>query len=307
MLEIVDDDQHLAIADRSPEVAFRAEDTGDRRRNECGLAQRGEVDPEDARPERAHELRRGLERQAGLARAPGTGEGQETRATPQPRGDVLRLAAASEACVRGPGKVRVRDRPQWRERQGSDLEDTNRLLEVLQAVFAEVPDRRQVLVGQLAARRCREEDLPAVGGRGDARAEMDVRTDVALRRQVCGARMDAHPDPHPCRGKRGLPFPGGPDGARGGRERDEERIALGVHLHAGVAIEGLPQGPPVLREGFGVGDGPQLAQEARRTLDIGEQERHAAGGKLAHDGDDRTERSSALADRAGETCGRSGG
>ena len=66
----------------------------------------------------------------------------------------------------------------------------------------------------------------------------------------------------------------------GPRERDEEGVALRVHLDAVVPREGVADRAPVLGEEIGVGR-PVLLQQARRPLDVGEEERHRAGGQRA--------------------------
>jgi hypothetical protein len=65
------------------------------------------------------------------------------------------------------------------------------------------------------------------------------------------------------------------------RERDEERVALRVHLDAFVAREREPDRAVMLGEHLGV-PVAELAQESRRALDVREEERHGPGGQVAH-------------------------
>ena len=67
------------------------------------------------------------------------------------------------------------------------------------------------------------------------------------------------------------------------RERDEERVALRVHLEAAVPREGVTQHPPVLRQHLRVGV-PELVQQPRRALDVGEKESDGSGRPLGHAG-----------------------
>ena len=63
-------------------------------------------------------------------------------------------------------------------------------------------------------------------------------------------------------------------------ERQEERVALGVDLDAAVAGERVAQHAPMLRQRLGVALPTQVVEQARRTLDVGEEERDGAGGEL---------------------------
>ena len=69
LLEVVEQEEHLPLADVLGEPVLRAERLRDRLRHERGLAEGGEPDPEDTRLVRRDELRRGLESEPGLARA----------------------------------------------------------------------------------------------------------------------------------------------------------------------------------------------------------------------------------------------
>ena len=65
------------------------------------------------------------------------------------------------------------------------------------------------------------------------------------------------------------------------RERDEERVALGVDLATVVLVERRAQHALVLAKHLGVA-APQPRQQPRRTLDVAEQERDGAAWKLRH-------------------------
>ena len=66
-----------------------------------------------------------------------------------------------------------------------------------------------------------------------------------------------------------------------GREPDEERVALRIHLDAVMARASFAEHTTMFRERLRVGPGPKLVQQLRRPLDVREQERDGAGGKVA--------------------------
>ena len=69
LLEVVEQEQQLALADVLGEAVLGAERLRDRLGDERRVAERGEPDPEDARLVLGHELGGGLEREPRLARA----------------------------------------------------------------------------------------------------------------------------------------------------------------------------------------------------------------------------------------------
>ena len=80
---------------------------------------------------------------------------------------------------------------------------------------------------------------------------------------------------------RRLSVAGGGDRVRCARERDEERVALRVHLDAAVPRKRLPQHTAMLAQQCRV-PFAMLVQQPRQALDIGEEERHGSAGKIAH-------------------------
>ena len=68
------------------------------------------------------------------------------------------------------------------------------------------------------------------------------------------------------------------DGVARAREREEEGVALRVDLDAAVLREALAHQPPVVGEDVGVAVA-ELLQQARRALDVGEDEGDGAAGK----------------------------
>jgi hypothetical protein len=147
--------------------------------------------------------------------------------------------------------------------------ERGRALEILQPVRAEVAQR--IAVEQGCGRRGHQ-DLAAVCECGDPHATMDVDPDVALagERGRPGMEPDAHADrplrqrreARACRVSR----------AGGGRERDEEGVALRVDLDAIRGAERLAQQQSVLGQRVRVSVGPERLEQAGRALDVGEQE-----------------------------------
>ena len=66
------------------------------------------------------------------------------------------------------------------------------------------------------------------------------------------------------------------------RERVEERVPLRVDLHPAARTKGVAQEPAMVREHIHVAVAERV-QQARRALDIREQQRHGAGRKIAAD------------------------
>ena len=64
-------------------------------------------------------------------------------------------------------------------------------------------------------------------------------------------------------------------------EGDEEGVALGIDLVAAVRFEGRPQQALMLREHLSI-PLPQLLDESRRPLDVGEEEGDRAARKVGH-------------------------
>ena len=67
-----------------------------------------------------------------------------------------------------------------------------------------------------------------------------------------------------------------------GCERNKERIALRVDLVPGMPLKRLPKNPPMEVERLQVALRPELLQQPRRPLDVGEQHRHCSSRLLCH-------------------------
>ena len=170
LLEVVDEEQELALADVLGEAVAGAHGPGDRLADERRVAERGEADPDGAGAEVGDERGAGLERQAGLPGAAGAGQREEPRAAGDPREHRLELLLPADEGARRPREVRARERLERREGAVAQLEERDRRGDVLQPVLAELEER----LGDEGGGRRGDEDLPAVAGGGDARGDVDV-------------------------------------------------------------------------------------------------------------------------------------
>ncbi len=127
-----------------------------------------------------------------------------------------------------------------------------------------------------APRRLGDDDLAAVRGGCDPRRAVHVHADVAVRRHERLTGVDTHSDPDRPTFELPLRIARGGGGVGRSRKGDEEGITLGVDLDAVVSPEGLADRTPVLVQETRVG-GAVLLKQARRPLDVGEEERDRAG------------------------------
>ena len=116
-------------------------------------------------------------------------------------------------------------------------------------------------VGEQRSCRRRDDDLPTVSARRDARGVMDVDADVSLvgYERLTGVEPDPYAHRRCC--KRGLPVQGGCRRVAGRTEHEEERVSLGVDLDPAVERERVAKQTPVLGEELGV-PGSVRAQKA---------------------------------------------
>ena len=107
LLQVVEEQQELALADVLPEPVLGAEGLGDLVRHECRVADRREADPENPRLELRNERRRRLEREPGLARATGPSQRQQSGAVLQQQSDLADLLLPTDERAGRPRQVRV--------------------------------------------------------------------------------------------------------------------------------------------------------------------------------------------------------
>ena len=135
--------------ERGARPARQPERRGDLGADELGVGDRVERHEEGAAGEPRRDLGRDLDRQAGLARAAGPGQRQQATGRHE-MGDLLHLRTSHERRDLG-GQARPDrlERPKRREllpqALARELEDPDRLRQVLQAVLAEVGRARPPL------------------------------------------------------------------------------------------------------------------------------------------------------------------
>jgi hypothetical protein len=166
-----------------------------------------------------------------------------------------------------------------------ELEEPLRLGQVLESMRPEIA-HRDGAVGDERLRPLGEDHLAAVRGRGYSRAPVDVDPDVVVAGDERISGVQAHANAHiavgpAVRGQSALPLLRRRERLRRIREGNEEAIALRIDLDASVSLEALSEQTPVIRQSLGVSVAERL-QEARRPLDVGEEEGNAARRKFGH-------------------------
>ncbi len=128
-------------------------------------------------------------------------------------------------------------------------------------------------------------------GRADARGAVDLGRGVAARGgpRLTGVKAHAHSGPDRSladaevgpmgEAQCGLHFDGGRGRSGGVVEDDEEGVAFGLDLGAPAASEDFPDERPVPVQHDPVRLGAEPRGEAGGPFDVGEHERHLAGGK----------------------------
>jgi hypothetical protein len=128
--------------------------------------------------------------------------------------------------------------------------------------------------------------LSAVAQRSDPGGAVDVDSNVAVvsdERLTC---VQAHADANRAIGQCvSCPCSSG-NGVRCSRERNKERVALGIHFDAAGGSERLAQHPPMLGEHVRVAF-TELVQQARRTFHVREEKGDGSCGKVTHSLKDR--------------------
>ena len=117
-------------------------------------------------------------------------------------------------------------------------------------------------------------------GRGDARRAMDVAADVALLGEQGRAGVQSDPHLDLPRAEHRSDRTRRSERTRRGAEREEEGVALSVHLDPAVPRAGLADHSPVLGQCLRVGLAAEFVQELRRPLNVSEEEGDGAGRKV---------------------------
>ena len=219
----------------------------DRLGDERRVAKRGEADPEDAGLERGHQRPRHLDSEPRLSGPARADQGDEPGAGLDVRAHLLELALPADEGARGAGEVRVRDRPErrerfvpsWKTRTGRSNPASRCSPRSVSSTSSASP-----AVG------AREDDLASVRRGRHPRREVHVGADVALLGQerlpdVESRRTRIGPAERVRQLLRG--------GDRRGRvgEGEEESVALGVHLDAVMARAGRTDQATMLRQRLG--------------------------------------------------------
>ena len=160
-----------------------------------------------------------------------------------------------------------------------------------------------LLVLEQGLRRLRDEDLSAVPGGADPGCAVNGESGVApvVGDRLTGVQTHSHLDLDALRPgvreERELALDGREHSLARARERNEERVALRIHLVAVVSVERISQQLPVVRQNCGI-PLAQLLDEPRRPLDVGEEEGDCAARHVRH------AESLTLRPRTGKTRGR---
>jgi hypothetical protein len=244
-----------------------------------GIAKRRELRPDHPAFVLGDERASGLDREAGLPGPARPGQCEQAGAGRDARVNVGELSLPPDERARRQREVRARDRHERRETHAPDLEDPHGLLDVFEAVLAELHEPT------LDERGCRlgEQDLSAVARGGDPRGEVDVLAHVARLCDERRPRVRAHSHPDRAGRERRRDLLGRLDCAVRRREREEERVALRVDLHPVLRLAGAAHDTPVRLERLRVALVAELAQQPRRALDVREEKRDGPARKvLAH-------------------------
>ena len=260
LLQVVEQEQQLPLADVVGEAVFRAEGLPDRFEDKCRVTQHRKADPEHAGLELSDQLRSRLDREPRLARPARPAQRDEPMPAHQLR-HLSRLPLTPDVRGRRPRQVRIGDRLEGWEALLAELEDRHRLGEVLQPMLAEV--------GHAAVQqrpRCRrQQHLPTVPRGRDPRTEMDVLADVTFPRQKRLAGVQPHSDPDQTGLERQIRRRHSSDCRPRIGEHVEERITLRVHLDAVLGGENRTKHPPMLCQRLRVRLRPELAAAAPST------------------------------------------
>ncbi len=177
-----------------------------------------------------------------------------------------------------------------RQPVGAGLVETDRPVKVLEPLLAEVAQEDVqvlLLVLEQGLRRLRYQDLPAVTRRADPGGAVDREARVPVAGCHRLARVQSHPDLDlhalgpGMRRKRELALDRSEHGVASARERDEERVPLGVDLVPAVSVEGGTQQSLVVGQDCAVAF-TQLLDESRRPFDVGEEEGDGSARHLGH-------------------------
>src|SRR5438093_1096408 len=136
LLEVVEQQKQFSLRDVAGQVVLGPKRLRNRLGDEGCVAERSQAGPEDARLEVWQQLRRGLDRQPGLAGASGPGEGEQTGAVPNQRQDLGDLAFPADERAGRARQIRARNGLQRRETRLAELEQRDRFVKVFQPMLS---------------------------------------------------------------------------------------------------------------------------------------------------------------------------
>ena len=271
LLEVVEQQQQPTLTDVRGKFILGAERMRDRLDDKRRSAQCRQPDPEDAGLVVRDERPCRLQRQARLTRPTGTGQRHQASATLDPGEQLSQLAVPTDERARRPRQVRVGNRLERRKPLLAELEDRDRLGNVLEPMLAQIEQP----VGSNEGRRHRRQDhLPPMRRSCDPCRAVHLKPHIARLTESHLARVHTHPDSQPERRQRHLCLTRRRQRIGGSGKCDEKRVPSRVHLDAPMRRPRHPRHPMVPRQQFPIGLRPELVQQSRRALDIGEQERH---------------------------------
>jgi hypothetical protein len=255
----------------------------DRREQQCRFVDRLERDEPHAVREQLDSFRRGVKREAGLARTPRPRERHEAYVViSEQRLERAELGCAADKRRRLRGQVRgsIFECPQRRElrlqARCEELVESLRPRQILEAMLSEVA---RLDIGEIA-RRLREHDLTTARRGANASRPVHVEADVTTADDRRLSGMDAHADMHRKSVESALPSGGSKNGVAGAIEGVEQRIALRVDLVS--RSEGLAQPLTVLLEGLSKRDHTELGEQARGLLDVSKEKCDGTARQLGH-------------------------
>ena len=138
LLEVVEYEEHAAIANVRGKLADAADRCGDRREDDLGVAHRRQRYPEDAVLELVDRVGRNLKREPCLAAAAGPGERHERRRPRRARGASASSRPTTDELRRLRGQCRPVKRHEWRELPAPELVEPLRRGQILQPVLSQI-------------------------------------------------------------------------------------------------------------------------------------------------------------------------
>jgi hypothetical protein len=154
------------------------------------------------------------------------------------------------------------------------------MVEVLETVSAK-RDKREPIRDEFRGRG-RNNYLPTVSRRCDPGGMMNIGANVTLFGEERRSGVHAHPQSYRPRGEPLRDRLRSLDRAPRVRERQEERISLGIDLDAAAPRRLCSNKLPVLGKRVGIRLSSELTKNACRSLDVREDECHNSGREITH-------------------------